>query len=268
MNQFMLFSLLFGSLVMASCGGSKESNIVTREVTYSSDGTVMKGYLAFDASKDGKRPGVLVVHEWWGLNDYARMRARMLAELGYVGMAVDMYGDGKQASHPEDAAKFAAEVMQNTDTTKARFVAALELLRRDERVDPARVAAIGYCMGGGVVLQMARLGVDLNAVASFHGSLPTRQPAQPGMVKAKVLVCNGGADPFVTPEQIEQFKKEMSDAGVDYQFVSYPGAMHSFTNRAADSLGAKFGLPLAYSQSADEKSWVELQQFLNRTFGR
>jgi dienelactone hydrolase len=268
MNHVLLFSFVLGLLALTSCSGGKEPNIVAKEVTYTSNGTTMKGYLAYDASKEGKRPAVLVVHEWWGLNDYSRRRARMLAELGYVAMAVDMYGDGKQASHPEDAGKFASEVMQNMESAKARFLAALELLRREETVDPARVAAIGYCFGGGVVLQMARLGVDLKGVASFHGVLATRQPAQAGTVTAKLLVCTGDADPLVTQEQIEQFKKEMSDAGVDYQLISYSGAKHSFTNPAADSLGVKFGMPLAYNKSADEKSWAELRQFLDRIFAQ
>ena len=266
MKNVLQVLLTLGFLALVSCSSERESRIVGSEVTYSSDGTTMKGYLAYDAAKGGKQPGVLVVHEWWGLNDYARRRARMLAELGYTALAVDMYGAGKQATHPADASKFASEVMQNIETTKGRFLAALELLRRQESVDPSQVAAIGYCFGGGVVLHMARFGVDLKGVASFHGNLATQRPAQPGVVKARVLVCNGEDDSFVTREQIDQFKKEMSAAGVDLQFISYAGAVHAFTNPEADSLGTKFNLGIAYNKAADEKSWVELQQFFKRVF--
>ncbi len=259
------------SLVLAACGKDTPvpaPDIQAQEVEYAADGVVMKGYLAFDAGREGKRPGILVVHEWWGHNQYARRRARMLAELGYTALAVDMYGDGKQAAHPDDAGKFATEVMQNLDAARARFEAALTLLQGHHTVDPDQIAAIGYCFGGGVVLHMARLGLDLDGVVSFHGSYATQHPAQPGQVKAAVLVCHGEADRFVTPEQIDALKKEMVDAGVDFQFISYPGALHSFTNPAADSLGQKFNLPIAYNQEADEKSWSDMQAFFKRLFAQ
>jgi len=246
--------------------GSAHAALKTEEVTYSANGVTMKGYLAFDDAVKGKRPGVLVVHEWWGHNEYARKRARMLAELGYTALAVDMYGDGKQANHPNDAGKFAGEVMQNIESAKARFLAALDLLKKHKTVDATRTAAIGYCFGGGVVLQMARFGVDLKGVASFHGSLGTQTPAEKGKVKAAVLVCNGAADPFVTAEQVESLKKEMQNAGVDFQYFAYEGAVHSFTNPDADANGKKFELPLAYNKAADEKSWADLQQFFKKIF--
>ncbi len=246
--------------------GSAHAALKTEEVTYSADGVTMKGYLAYDDAVKGKRPGVIVVHEWWGHNEYARKRARMLAELGYTALAVDMYGDGKQANHPNDASKFAGEVMQNLEGAKARFNAALELLKQHKTVDATRTAAIGYCFGGGVVLHMARFGVDLKGVASFHGSYATQTPAEKGKVKAAVLVCHGAADKFATAEQIEGIKKEMQNAGVDFQFNSYEGAEHSFTNPAADEAGKKFELPLAYNKAADEKSWADLQQFFKRIF--
>jgi dienelactone hydrolase len=227
----------------------------------------MKGYLAYDENITGKRPGVLVVHEWWGLNDYARKRARMLAELGYTALAVDMYGEGKQAVHPDDAKVFSSELMKNSDSAKARFMAAMDFLKQQPNVDPTRIAAIGYCLGGGVVLNMARQGVDLKGVASFHGGLTAVKPAQPGGVKAKILVLHGGADRFVTPEQIEAFKQEMKSAGVDFQFISYPGAVHSFTNPEADELGKKYNMPIAYNADADRKSWAELRGFLKKIFG-
>jgi dienelactone hydrolase len=250
--------------LIVSCSGKKPPLIRTEEVMYSADTVTMKGYLAYDANLLGRRPGVLVVHEWWGHNEYARNRARMLAEMGYVALALDMYGGGKKADHPEDAGKFAAAVMQNMDQAKGRFLAALEILKKNENTDPNRLAAIGYCFGGGIVLNMARLGVDVKGVASFHGSLGTSNPAQPGMVKAAMLVCNGADDPFTTAEQIEQFKKEMADAKVDLTFKSYPGAKHSFTNPEADVFGKQFSMPLAYNEAADKASWEDMKAFFKK----
>ena len=230
------------------------------EVSYSADGTTLKGYIARPAKADGKRPGVLVVHEWWGNNDYPRKRADMLAQLGYVALALDMYGDGKVASHPKDAGAFAGEVRKHMDVAEKRFRAALALLASQRDVDTGRIAAVGYCFGGGMVLEMARRGLPLAGVVSFHGSLPTQTPARPGGVKAKVLVLNGADDPFVKPEQIEAFKKEMDAAGVDYRFINYPGAVHAFTNPDATENGKKFNMPLAYNADADRKSWEEMQR--------
>jgi dienelactone hydrolase len=236
-----------------------------QEVTYSHAGTTMHGYLAKPAAA-GKHPVVLVVHEWWGQTDYIRRRADLLAELGYVALAVDMYGDGKIADHPKDAGAFAGEVRNNMDVGEARFRAAMALLERQPEADLSRAAAIGYCFGGGVVLEMARAGVDLDGVVSFHGNLTTDHPARPGEVKAKVLVLNGGADRFTTAEQIERFKEEMASAGVDYRFINYPGARHSFTNPKADEYGRKFGMPIAYDPEADRKSWQAMQEFLAGIF--
>jgi dienelactone hydrolase len=208
----------------------------------------------------------LVVHEWWGLNDYARKRARMLAGLGYTALAVDMYGEGKTAAHPKEAGQFSQELMDNIDVEKARFLAALEVLKRNETVDPSRIAAIGYCFGGGVVLQMAREGIDLKGVVSFHGILATQKPAKPGVVKAKILVAQGADDKFVTPEQVKAFRKEMDDAGVTYKLIEYSGATHSFTNPGADDLAKKFNIPIGYNAEADKKSWNDMQRFLNDIF--
>jgi dienelactone hydrolase len=230
-------------------------------VDYKSGGVTLKGYLAYDENIKGERPGVLVVHEWWGQNEYARTRARMLAELGYTALAVDMYGEGKQATHPDDAAKFSSETMKNFDTAKARFEAAEAFLKKQKTVDPTRIAAIGYCFGGGVVLNMARQGADLKAVASFHGNLVAVKPARPGEVKAKIRVYNGADDKFTPKEVIDAFKKEMHDANVDFQFIDYPGAVHSFTNPAATELGKKFNLPLAYNADADKQSWDDMKKF-------
>jgi len=242
--------------------------VVGEEMTYEGAGVTMKGYLAYDDATAEKRPGVLVVHEWWGHNDYARKRAHMLAELGYVAMAVDMYGDGKQAMHPDDAGKFAGEVMQNTATARGRFQAALEQLKRHPATDTGRIAAIGYCFGGGVVLHMARAGMDLAGVVSFHGSLKTQSPAEAGLVKASILVCHGAKDPLVPPEQVGEFMREMTAAGADLRFSAYPEATHSFTNPEADQFAEKFGLPVGYDAEADQQSWAEMQAFFKRIFGR
>jgi dienelactone hydrolase len=238
-----------------------------REVQYAAEGLTLKGYLAWDGAISGRRPGVLVVHEWWGHNEYTRRRARMLAELGYVALAVDMYGDGKTAAHPEEAGAFSAELTKNAATTKARFLAALDYLKAQPQTDPARIAAIGYCMGGGVALNMARAGLDLRGVVSFHGSLNAVFTAQPGGIKAKLLVLHGAADAFIPPEAIAAFKKEMADAKADMTFIAYAGAKHSFTNPDADEYAKKFGMPVAYDPEADRLSWDEAKRFLAAVFG-
>jgi dienelactone hydrolase len=186
----------------------------------------------------------------------------MLAELGYTALALDMYGEGKIASHPDDAGKFSSEVMKNFPVAKERFLAALDFLKKQPTVDPANIAAIGYCFGGGVVLNMARQGTDLKGIVSFHGMLMPVKPAEPGMVKAKILVLHGADDKFTTPEQIQAFKDEMTKAGADYKFIAYPGAVHSFTNPEATAYGKKFNIPLAYNKKADKESWDEMKKFL------
>jgi len=266
MKKLSLGFLATAMVLIFAGTGLAETRIEGKAVEYSAQGVVMKGYLAYPENIKGKQPGVLVVHEWWGLNDYARKRARMLAELGYTALAVDMYGNGKQAMHPDEAGKFASELMKNFDEAKGRFMAAMDFLKQQPAVDPTRIAAIGYCFGGGVVLNMARQGVDLRGVASFHGALTAIKPAQAGMVKAKILVLNGADDKFIPAEQIEAFKQEMKSAKADFQFISYPGAIHSFTNPEADALGKKFNLALGYNADADKKSWIELKKFLNKIF--
>jgi dienelactone hydrolase len=240
--------------------------IVGQEVKYVADGTTLKGYLAYDDAIKAKRPGVLVVHEWWGHNEYARQRARMLAELGYTALAVDMYGDGKSAQHPKEASQFMSEVLNNMEVGKARFLAALTLLKQQETVVADKVAAIGYCFGGGIVLAMARAGVDLKGVASFHGSLATKTPAKTGEVKAKVLVLHGNADAMVSANDVAALKQEMQDAKADLEFIGYPGVQHGFTNPAVDKLGKEFNLPVAYDAAADKDSWEKLQVFFKKIF--
>ncbi|BCK87658.1 hypothetical protein MIZ01_1449 [Sideroxyarcus emersonii] len=237
-----------------------------KEVSYEADGTRLKGYVAYDDAVQGKRPGVLVVHEWWGLNDYARKRARMLAQQGYTALALDMYGNGKMAHHPDDAQKFSSEVSQNEALAKARFEAALALLKQQKTVDADNIGAIGYCFGGSVVLNMARLGEPLKVVESFHGGLKTSHPAEPGVVKARLASFTGEADPFIPAEQVAAFRQEMEKAGVTPLVVTYPGAMHSFTSPDADKLGKEFKLPMAYDAAADKDSWSKGMALMSEAF--
>lgn len=238
--------------------------IVTEEVTYKVGELNMNGLLAYNTEAEGERPGVLVVHEWWGMNEYAQNRAKELAKLGYVALAIDMYGDGKTAGHPKDAGAFSKAVMKDIENARARFEAGLALLKARPRVDADKVAAIGYCFGGGIVLNMARMGVELDGVVSFHGMLKPAVQAKPGEVKASVMVAHGAEDSFVPAEDVEAFKKEMTDAGVDLTFHTYEGAKHSFTNPEADEAAKKFEIPVAYDKAADEKSWQDMQQFFAR----
>ncbi len=235
-------------------------------VEYNADGVTLKGYLAFDDAKKEPRPAVLVVHEWWGQNAYARKRAEMLAEMGYTALAVDMYGDGKNANHPKEAGAFATEVLKNKELAKKRFLAAMDLLKQNPTVQKENFAAIGYCFGGATVLNMARMGVDLKGVASFHGMLSTKEPAKVGEIKAKIMVFNGEADAMFPEEQVEAFKSEMKAAKADFEYVGYPNVQHSFTNPIADEVAQKFSLPLAYDEEADKDSWKKLDDFLKHIF--
>ena len=263
MKRYGLFALLALLAVPAV-----QAAVKGEEVEYKAGATVLKGYLAYDDAVKGKRPGVVVVHEWWGHNEYARERARMLAGLGYTAIALDMYGDGHQAHHPDEAGKFSGEVRKNLAVAKQRFDAAVGVLKKHASVDGKRIGAIGYCFGGAIVLEMARQGENLKGVVSFHGSLNTDNPAKPGKVKAKALVLTGADDPFVPAEQVEAFKKEMDAAKVDYRVIVYPGAKHSFTSKGADELGKQFNMPFAYNAEADQKSWAEMQDFFKKVFGK
>jgi dienelactone hydrolase len=242
-----------------------QAALVGKEVTYRAGDTEMKGYLAYDDSVTGKRPGILVVHEWWGHNPYARKRADMLAGMGYTALAIDMYGDGKTADHPEDAGKFSSAVKKDLGMMQARFNAARGFLNSQESVDPEMNAAIGYCFGGSVVLSMARTGADLDGVVSFHGGLGGLPPVT-GKVPARVLVANGADDPFTPADTIAIFREDMELAGADLEFINYPGAKHSFTNPDADAFGEKFNLPLQYNETADKASWQKMQEFLATIF--
>lgn len=270
MKYLMVATILLIFCTVLSCSENKNleaSNLVEEEIIYSVDTTTLKGYLVYDSDIKGKRPGVLIVHEWWGQNEYARTRARMLAELGYTAFALDMFGDGKIATHPEDAQKFASYIFNNLEVGEERFMAAYDLLKQQPTVDPDKIAAIGYCFGGGVALHMARIGTDLDAVISFHGSVATQNPAKKGDITAYILVCNGADDPFVTQQQIDAFIDEMNSAEAEYEFHNYPESVHGFTNPAADSVGKKFEMPLAYNEKADKESWEKMKWVLNYVFG-
>ncbi|MBA1278578.1 dienelactone hydrolase family protein [Stutzerimonas stutzeri] len=255
---------LLGALMAASAFAQAE--IQTQEIPYTAaDGTEMIGYYAYDNAIEGKRPGVVVVHEWWGLNDYAKSRARDLAELGYSALAIDMYGEGKNTEHPKDAMSFMQAALADADAAKGRFNAGLDLLKHQQQTDAANLAAVGYCFGGKVVLDMARQGAPLAGVVSFHGALATQTRAVPGSVKARVLVEHGSEDSMVSVDDVAALNAEMVKAGADYRFVNLPGAKHGFTNPGADKFQEK-GVDVAYNKAADERSWKDMQRFLDETF--
>lgn len=254
--------ILLGGLLAAPA----IAQVVGQPVDYEVDGQSFRGYVAYDTRWTTPRPGVLVVHEWWGHNAYARQRANMLAGEGFVAMALDMYGEGRNTGHPEQAKAFMQAVTQQQGAVARRFEAARALLASRPGVRNDDIAAIGYCFGGGVVLNLARQGVDLDGVVSFHGSLGTENPAQAGDRVTPMLVLNGEADPFVPPAQVKAFREEMRAAGADLTYVGYPGIQHSFTNPGADAVGAEYGLPLAYDRAADEDSWSRALAFLRQRF--
>jgi dienelactone hydrolase len=270
--------LALASVFFFSCNNSQTSatekrdstvavNLKEDTITYSGDNITMNGYVVYSDTLKEKRPAVLVVHEWWGLNDYSKMRARQLADLGYVAMAVDMFGNGQTASNPDDAGKLAGPFYQNPQLAKTRLDAALNKLKTYPVVDTGKIAAIGYCYGGYVVLNAAKLGEDLKGVVSFHGNLGGARPDK-NLLKAKVLALHGDADPIVKPEEVAQFRRQMDSIGADYKFKSYPGAKHAFTNPAADSVENKFHIGVGYNADADKQSWEEMKEFLRGLFGR
>jgi len=236
--------------------------VTSKEVTYSSGSTQLKGFIAYPAGSK-KRPAVLVAHEWWGLTAYVRARALKLAEAGYVAMAVDLYGEGKHTEHAAEAKEFMMAAISNVEESKKRFEAAQTLLASDPRVDGSKLAAIGYCFGGANVLHMARFGDNqLKLVGSFHGNLATQHPLEKDVFKGKIFVAQGGDDSFVPAEQVATFKQEMDAAGADYELVEYPGAKHGFTNPKATELGLQNQLPIAYSAEADNASWARFMELL------
>jgi dienelactone hydrolase len=242
-----------GALLALSLATPSFAAIKETPVTYKDGETTMKGFVVYDTAKKGKRPGIIVVHEWWGITKHMHNEARRLARAGYTAFIADMYGDGKTADNPKDAGALSGSVMKNPQAMESRFNAARALLASEATVDPARIGAVGYCFGGAVVLNMARAGADLAGVAGFHASLGLNTPAPaPGTVKAKILVLNGADDPFVKKEQYTQFENDLNAAKADYKVVTYPGAVHAFTNPEATALGKKFNLPLRYDAKANK----------------
>jgi dienelactone hydrolase len=256
--------IIAGTLILA-LASSAGAAVQTKEIEYEEGGTKFKGVLAYDDAIKGKLPGVIVFHEWWGLNDYAKMRAKQLAELGYVAFAADMYGVGKVTDHPDDARKMATEVRMNQKVWLARAQAALKVMQAQEQVDADKIAAIGYCFGGSTALLLASSGAPLKAVSTFHAGLPPFTADQAKMIKARVLVNNGADDTFVAKESIEKFKAALDEAGVKYQFVNYPGTVHSFTVKEADKVGIK---GMAYNEAADTKSWQAMRDLFKDTLGK
>jgi dienelactone hydrolase len=250
--------------VFVVTGSAQKQGLVTKEVTYKAAGTAMKGYLAYNASTERKRPAVLVVPEWWGLNDYAKMRARQLADLGYVAMAIDMYGNGKVVTTPDQAGQMSGSVGKDPGLVKVRFAAAMKELRAQPAVDTSRIAAIGYCFGGTVALNAAFMGFPLDGVVAFHPSLGGVVASQ--KVGTKMLVCNGAADPFNPPNVVQGFKTKVDSLGLDAKVIDFPNAKHAFTNPEADEAGKKFNIPIAYNKEADQKSWQDMKEFLNSVF--
>jgi dienelactone hydrolase len=259
-----LILILITLATLTISAGTTRAAIKTEILSYQEGQVQARSILTYDDSVLGRRPGVLVVPEWWGLNDYTRMRARMLASLGYVALAVDVYGDGRNTSDPKQADAW-AEPLQKGDRAelRTRIKAALIKLKSQARVDPEKTAAIGYCFGGTTVLELARSGAEVDGVASFHGHLETKSPARPGEVKARILVLTGAEDSFVSADQVEAFEDEMRKAGTDWEVNVYSGAKHSFTNPAADS----YHVPgMAYNRIADSRSWQAMRDFFHEIF--
>jgi dienelactone hydrolase len=249
---------------IALTAGATPAAVVTKQIDYEYDGTKLKGFLAYDDANKDKRPGVLVVHEWWGLDQYARDRCKQLAELGYVAFAGDMYGEGKSVDHPDDARKMATAVRENVKVWRGRAAAALKVLAEQPNVDPSKLAAIGYCFGGSTCLELAYSGADLKAVATFHAGLPTPTPEEAKAIKARLYIANGADDTFIPEKAINAFKEALDKAGVKYKFDNFPGAVHSFTVPHADKVGLK---GMKYDKAADEKSWKEMLALFKETLG-
>ena len=253
--------------VFCACALGARAAIVTRPVAYEQGGVKLEGYLAYDDRTTAPRPGVLVVPEWWGLNDYTRGRARQLAELGYVALAVDMYGAGVVTTDPKKAGELSGQ-FYGKPLMAERAQAALDQLLATGLVDPKRVAAIGYCFGGAVCQVLAYSGAPLAGIVSFHGSLVPASPEAAAKNHARFLICHGALDPFTKPEAFDAFKKSLDDGKFDYQIALYAGAKHSFTNPGADALAAATGLQAAlqYNEPAARRSWALMQQFFGEIF--
>lgn len=260
-----LLSLVVAPIATMCIPLSALAALRTQVVEYKQGDTILEGYLAYDDAITAKRPGVMVVHEWTGISDYVKKRTEQLAQLGYVAFAADIYGKGIRPTNPKDAGAQATIYRNNRQLMRDRANAGLNVLRNNPRVDANRIAAIGYCFGGGVALELARSGAPVAGVVSFHGNLDTPNSADAKNIKGKVLVLHGAIDPLVPPTQVDAFKKEMTDAGVDWQLISYGGAVHGFTNPESGNDKAK---GIAYDASADRRSFTAMRQFFAEIFGR
>jgi len=263
MKKIFVLSVIcfFSLLVLANAG------VRIEEIEYIHKGTKLKGYLTFDDSKIGKRPGILVVHEWWGHNDHARNRAKMLSEAGYTALALDMYGDGKLANHPKKAAEFMNVAFSNWSDSQARYNKAMEILKSHETVDPTQIGSIGFCFGGAVSIRMARGGSNLKGVVAFHSALPVEPAITKNAIKSAILIINGSEDGFLKPEAVASFSQDMFKANVDFTYINLKGAKHSFTNPQADEFRKKFNIAaLEYNKKADETAWAAMLKFFKRVF--
>jgi len=260
---------LLGLLLVLSIATPALAAVKEEAVTYRDGETSMKGVIVYDADKQGKRPGIILVHEWWGITKHVHHEAQEFARQGYTAFIADMYGDARTADNPKDAGTLSSSVMKNPQTMESRFNAARAQLARHPTVDSTRIGAVGYCFGGAVVLNMARAGADLAGVAGFHASLGLNTPPPaPGTVKAKILILNGADDPFVKKEQYSTLKKELDAAKADYRVIEYPGAVHAFTNPEATELGKKFNLPLRYDAKVNQEAKAEASKFFAEVFKR
>jgi dienelactone hydrolase len=265
-GKTLLFCL--GMLILFSFTNRSKAHMIKEEnISYLSNGITLNGYVAYNENIKGKRPAVLIVHEWWGLNDYTKMRARKLAELGYIAMAVDMYGNGKIASNPTEAKELAMQFYKDPNLAKIRLDAALNKIKEYIQTDTSQVVAIGYCFGGSVVLNSAKLGADLKGVVSFHGGL-AGVPADKSRLKAKILVCHGASDKFVPQSDVDMFKHQLDSIGADYTFKVYANATHAFTNPDATKIGKEFNMPIEYNADAEKDSWYDMQIFLNNILNK
>lgn len=256
----MLKALAVALLPLLFISATARGEIQTREIAYSHEGRELTGYLAWDDTVEGKRPGVLVVHEWWGLNDYIKQRTRDVAKLGYIAFAPDMYGDGRVTDHGEEASTWMKQITENVEKWQDRALRGLEILRSQPRVDSTTIAAIGYCFGGATVMQLAYAGADLDAVVSFHGSLPVPDEEQAQAIRAPVLAAHGAADEFVPPERVREFQEALEKAGVDWHMVIHGGARHGFTNPNASKYGVE---NIQYDEQAARRSWEHMKIFFD-----
>jgi dienelactone hydrolase len=282
--MFLFGTVLTSTVLFAGCQGNRTKNensndnnnpgitqassspeIVSEKVTYMSDKDTLIGYLFYDKNSTAKKPGIIVVHEWWGNNDYPQSRARQLAELGYVALSADMYGMGKTVDNPKDAQTEAGKVYSDPKILKNRMMAAYNELNKSDKVESGKIAAIGYCFGGSVCLNAANMGVPLKTVVSFHGTLDGFK-ANPQIKNTPVLICNGRADKFVTREQLQSFKKQMTDIKANFEIKEYADATHAFTNPASTANGKKFNMPIAYNEAADKASWQDMKDFFAKNF--